>query len=276
MDVEGSRRGTKRARDSSDAAVERFMKKIDRSITKRGVARTVSRYNRTSSFAPEQKYFDVSFAATVNGSDDWATSHVLMTNRINEDGSTITAYVLAALIPTGSGPGYGQVVGNRYRVKKITVDGELVASAIADQPDMAPARTVRCVLVEDTQPNGAQATGDLLFTDFGAAAACQHSFQAMGASGAGRFRILADKTYVLQPAGASTDGTNTGSLGFTGAKIHLSKTFSGAGKTIAIRSTGATPAIATLTDCNIFMIMHASQSTPVITALGCSRCVYVD
>lgn len=229
----------------------------------------------TANLRPETKYFDTTFNATVDSAADWATTSVAMTSYIQSDGVTVGAYTDRAIIPSAVGSGYGQVVGSKYLLKKVAVKGEIVSSAAADQADALGSRTVRIVLVEDTQPNGAQATGDLIFTDLGNASQCQYSFLAMGASGNGRFRILKDKTYMCQPAVMGTDGANTNSQANNGASVKFTVNFKKP-KAIRIKANSSTPAIASLTDCNIFMLAHASTTSPAFTFVGAARAYYVD
>jgi len=228
-----------------------------------------------SAFPPETKYFDTTFSATVDSAADWATASVPMTSYIQSDGSTVAAYTDRALIPSAVGSGYGQVVGSKYLLKKVHIRGELYGTAAVDQADVLPGTSVRCVLVMDTQPNGAQATGDLVFTDLGNARQCNFSFMAMGAAGNGRFRILKDKIYLLQPANAGTDGTSTNSVICSNGKFNFvyspKKPIS-----VRIKASGSTPAIAQLTDVNIFLMAHASTAVNAPVIAGAARAYYVD
>lgn len=260
----------KRGRSSSDARPGAAKK------SRKGTKSAYMRSSRSSaSLHPETKYFDTTFAATVDSAADWATTSVPMTSYIQSDGVTVGAYTDRALIPSAVGSGYGQVVGSKYLLKKVAVKGELVSSPAADQADMIGSRSVRIVLVEDTQPNGAQATGDLVFTDLGAASQCNHSFMAMGSTGNGRFRILKDKTYILNPAIAGTDGANTNSVAHNGTLIKMTYNPKKA-KAIRIKGNSATPTVASLTDSNIFMLAHSSAASPAFTFAGAARAYYVD
>lgn len=261
----------KRSRSSNDARPGGAAKKR-RTGGKSAYIRSARASNK---LAPETKYFDTTWNATVDSSADWATSTVAMTSYIQSDGVTVGAYTDRALIPSAVGSGYGQVVGSKYLLKKVALKGEIVSSAASDQADMLGSRTCRVVLVMDTQPNGAQATGDLLFTDLGNATQCNHSFIAMGSSGNGRFRVLKDKTYLLQPMVAGTDGANTNSVINGGAIVKMSWNPKKA-LPIRIKSNSATPTIASLTDCNIFMLAHMSTTSPGFTFTGAARAYYVD
>jgi len=260
----------KRSRSNSDARPGAAKKS-----RKSGKSAYMRSRRSSASLSPETKYFDTTFSATIDSAADWATASVPMTSYIQSDGVTVGAYTDRALIPSAVGSGYGQVVGSKYLLKKLLVKGEIGCAAAADSSDAIGSRTVRCVLVEDTQPNGAQATGDLVFTDLGAANQCNHSFMAMGASGNGRFRILKDKTFILQPGAMGTDGVNTNSVVNQGALVKMSYNPKKA-KAIRIKANSATPTIASLTDSNIFMLCHASLSTPAFVFTGAARAYYVD
>lgn len=222
----------------------------------------------------ERKYFDTFFNATVDTAADWATSNVPMTSYMNADGSTVSAYTDSALIPSSVGTGYGQMQGNKYLLKSLTIRGELIPGAVQDAVDMYPAGTVRLCLVMDTQPNGAQATGNLIFTDWGTAAQSTFSYMSISAGSGGRFKILADKIIQLQPATAGTDGASTNSLQFQARQFNLFKSWP-KGLKVLVKSGGSTPAIAQLGDVNIFMIAHNSNSGPPVTIRGNARCSFL-
>lgn len=228
-----------------------------------------------STFPAETKYFDVAFGGTVSGAADWTGTEVPCTSYIQADGTTVGAYTASALIPSAVGPGYGEVTGSKYYLKKIRVRGEIAGQAAPDLADVPGMRTVRVVLVHDTQPNGTQAQGEEVFTDLGGATACNYSFLAMGAGAGGRFRILADEIVKLQPASSATDGTNTSSTGYTG------ELFSFAYKPnkpiqVMLKANASTPAVAALSNCNIFCLIHASSTVPSITYAGAARTYYCD
>lgn len=256
----------KRARGSSGAA--------GAAKKRRTQTRRVPSVKR-SALPTETKYFDTTWYASVDSAADWATSAVAMTSYINADGTTVSAYTGSALVPSAVGAGYGQVVGSKYLLKQIRLKGELVSGVSSDSADVKPSVTVRCVLVQDTQPNGVQATGDLVFTDLGNAAQVNYSFQAMAAGNGGRFRILKDKTFMLQPGVAGTDGANTNSC--TNMSAHFTMSYKPKKPIMCnIKANSATPTIASISDNNIFLLCHASSASPVITFAGAARAYYVD
>lgn len=257
----------KRSRSSNDARPGAAKKKRSSST---------KRYStRRSAIAAETKYFDTTWFATVDTAADWATSAVPMTSYIQSDGTTVGAYTASALVPSAIGSGYGQVVGSKYLMKQLRLRGEVVSGVSSDGADVKPSVTVRCVLVQDTQPNGVQATGDLVFTDLGNAAQVNYSFQAMAAGNGGRFRILKDKTFLLQPGVAATDGANTNSCAVNSA--HFTMSYKPKKPMMCnIKANSATPAVASISDNNIFMLCHASSTSPPLTFAGAARCYYVD
>jgi len=223
----------------------------------------------------ETKYFDTSFSATIASAADWTGTEIPCSNYIQNDGTTVGAYTDSALIPSAVGAGYGQVTGSKYYLKKIRVRGDVQPGAVSDQADMLGGRSVRIVLVHDTQPNGAQAQGEDIFTDLGNAAQCNYSFLAMGAGAGGRFRILADEIVHIQPATAGTDGSNTNSLAWTTAS------FSFAYKPnkpiqVMLKANSSTPNVASLSNNNIFLLAHTSSTSPPVTLQGAARCYYCD
>lgn len=223
----------------------------------------------------ETKYFDTSFSQTVSINADWTGSEVPCTNYIQSDGSTVGAYTDSALIPSAVGSGYGQVDGTKYRIKKIRVRGLVTSTIASDQADVLTPDAVRIVLVQDLRPNGAQAQGENVFTDMGTARQAHFSFQAMGAGDAGRFRILKDEQIMLQPGVAGTDGTATLSVVRSGA------TFSFDYKPkvpipVLIKGGAATPAIASLSSVNIFMLAHFTAGDARAIISGVTRCYYEE
>lgn len=279
MEVE-TRRNAKRARGEA-AVVERALKRIDRGVARYG-AEAVAKYytpkvytNRVSAIPPETKYFDTSFSATVASAADWTGTEVPCTNYIQSDGTTVGAYTDSSLLPSAVGAGYGQVIGSKYFLKAHRVRGVLSqTTALADQADVPVPITVTLALVHDTQPNGAQAQGEEVFTDMGTAGQVNHSFQAMGAGAGGRFKILKRKVYVLQPAVAGTDGANTNSATLCAAQF----SFEYQPKKpllCCIKSSSSTPTVATISDNNIFLLAHSS-GVGNIAVTGCSRAYYAD
>lgn len=223
-------------------------------------------------FDAETKYFDTSQTQIVASAGDWTGSEVPSTNYVQSDGTTVGAYTDSALIPSAIGAGYGQVVGSKYRIKKVRVRGEVTSSAAQDQADVLGPCSVRVVLVMDTRPNGSQAQGEEVFSDMGTAAQCNYSFLAMGAGQAGRFRILADKVLQLQPGSAGTDGTNTNST------VRQGRLFKFSWKPrvpyeVMLKANSSTPAVASLSSCNIFLLAHSSATNPTINS--CCRTYYM-
>lgn len=265
-----------RKRSATQAGLEeRAMKRIDRAVTRYG-AKAVAKYYtppRLSTFRPETKYFDTYFAATINASADWATTSVAMSNYMNADGSTVSAYTDAALLPSAIGSGYGQVVGNKYNLKKLRIRGEIRPTVQSDQADVPTPIAVRVLLVHDRQANGVQATGNQIFTDWGAAIDQTYSFQSISAGGGSRFRILYDKTFMMNPAVAATDGANTNSGIVNGIPFKISKTWK-KGLLNVIKSGASTPTVASLSSNNIFLLAHASSGSPLLR--GNSRAYYMD
>jgi len=238
-----------------------------------GLARYQADMNRTPT---ETKYFDTSFSANVGVANDWTGTEVPMTNYIQSDGTTVGAYTDCALIPTAIGAGYGNINGNQYYLKKLRVKGRLIPSVVADSADVLAAYTTRLCLVLDLQPQGAQAQGESVFSDMGGANQCDFSFLAMGAGSGGRFRILKDKLILHQPGVAGTDGASTNSVANMGALFNFSVNWRKALRVI-LKANSATPTVASLANCNIFLLAHSSgpqAGQPVI--VGCSRAYYVD
>ena len=210
---------------------------------------------------------------TIASAADWTGTEVPCTEYITSDGTTLSAYTNSALIPSAVGAGYGQVVGTKYALKALRVRGQLAAAVISDSADVVAPIYVVLALVQDTQPNGAQAQGEEVFTDMGSAAQCSHSFQAMGAGSGGRFKVLKRKMFVLQPGVAGTDGASTNSVAMQGQRFEFTHQWRKPLVT-CIKGNSSTPTVASLSDNNIFLLAHASASIAVIN--GVSRCYYAE
>lgn len=223
----------------------------------------------------ETKYFDTAFSQTVASAADWTGTEVPCTAYIQNDGTTVGAYTDSALIPSSVGAGYGQVNGNKYLLKRLRVKGQLVPALLSDQADVAAPISTRVVLVMDTQPQGAQAQGESVFTDMGSAVQCNFSFLAMAAGSGGRFKILKDKIYTHQPAVAGTDGASTVSFVRTGNNFKFNVNFP-QGLQVMLKASSATPNIAALSNINIFLLAHSSGTNGAAVISGCARAYYQD
>ncbi len=224
----------------------------------------------------ETKYFDTGiFHAVSWAGTDWSDSEVPCDNFVNGSG-TAAAYTDSCLLPTAIGSAYGEVNGNRYKLKKIRVRGTLVAPVAMNAADMLTAVNVRLMLIHDEQPNGAQAQGEDIMQDVGSVGENLFSYKRV-ASSSGRFRILKDNFITLQPATAGTDGTNTNSLAFETA--HFSFQYQPNSPILVnVKSGSATPTIASTINCNMFLILAGTRGGAAvsITIAAASRAYYVD
>jgi len=263
----------KRARSASNADARP-------GASKRARKSTSMTYNRGTVFGPETKYFDTMFSADVNAATSWGSAVIPCTSYLNADGSTISAYTDAALIPSAIGNGYGQIVGNKYVLKKLKVRGFInKANATAMTTVQEPIR-VRVMLIHDTQPNGAQLDLSTVLTDWGAGRELLSSFQAIASGSGGRVRILYDKFFNMNPTSAANNaGATTVSQTWPNQEFKISKTWK-KGLKVMVKSGAATPAVASLSDVNIFLAAAcynpdgATIGDPRI--VGVARAHYVD
>jgi len=220
----------------------------------------------------ETKYFDTSQEQALSAAADWTGSEVPCTNYVQSDGTTVGAYTDSALIPSAIGAGFGQVVGSKFRIKKIRCRGEVYGILASDQADVQGPATVRVCMVLDTRPNGAQAQGEDVFLDMGNARQLNYTFQSMGAGQAGRFRILKDFVCVLNPAVAGTDGASTNSVVRQAAQF----SFTWKPKTpleVLLKANSNVPTVASLSSANVFLLAHSTNTT--VTLESCARCYYL-
>lgn len=134
---------------------------------------------------------------------------------------------------------------------------------------------IRVALVLDTQPNGAQETGPNIFPDMGSAGQDLYSFQQMAGGMPGRFQILGTKLLRPQAGMAFNDAAATGSVTLPPMNFEFTKQWK-RGLKMMIKSNSGTPAIANLTDTNIFLVAHSAATAITTSILGCCRAYYVD
>lgn len=157
------------------------------------VARTRGVYSRG-----EMKYFDTERSATaLTAAAAWAGTE------FPPNVGTPTSLC----IPT-VGAAINQRIGRAVHVYKIKVRGQINIPNLANQTAGLSAANVRLLLVQDMQTNGAQAQGeDIMTAPTGATAILAvDTYQSL--ANFGRFRVLKDKTIMLQNPNAAYDGTN--------------------------------------------------------------------
>lgn len=226
---------------------------------------------------PETKYFDTGINAAVTAAGtDWANTEVPCDNYVNASG-TAAAYTDSALIPSAVGSGYGQVNGNRYKLKRVRVRGTVEPSGFSGQTAIGAGITGRLVLVMDTQPNGAQAQGEDVMQDIGAAGENEFTFQRVS-NVSGRFRILKEKRFVFPVTAAVNNAAGT-TVSYAYARLPFDFTY--APKVplqVNITSANSTPAVAGLVTCNIFLLAYggAFAGATVLNIQAASRAYYCD
>ncbi len=224
-------------------------------------------YKRSGgAFPPETKYFDTAVEAHVIGTaGDWSGTEVPCDTKLNSNGTTVGAYTSSSLIPSATGTGYGEVIANRYLLKKLRIKGAVVGQINQDQADVATGKVVRLVLVMDTNCDGAQAQGENIFTDFGTDQVNVHSFLNMGST-AGKFRILKDIRLMLNPAAFVNDhatNSSTNSNVNEGELFHMVWTPK---KPLAVTLKGplsTTAQTSQLQNINIFMLALTEENATV-------------
>jgi len=254
---------------------------------RRGAAGGYQRARRAGAFlggsalraivTPETKYFDTGINAQVTAAGtDWATTEVPCDNYVNASG-TAAAYTDSALIPSAVGSGYGQINGNRYKLKRIRVRGTVEPSGVGSATAVGAGITGRLLLVMDTQPNGLQAQGEDIMQDVGAAGENEFTFQRVS-SVSGRFRILKDKRFVF-PVTAAVNNAAATTVSYTYPRLPFDFTY--APKVplqVNVTSANSTPTVAGLVTCNIFLLCYggAFAGAAAMNIQAASRAYYCD
>lgn len=153
------------------------------------------------------------------------------------------------------GDGESNRDGRRCVLKKLILRGMLTLGPTADQADGISARVVRVLVVLDKQTNGVQLNSEDVLAD----SAGVDVLSMVNLQHSRRFRILWDRTFVLQPATAQTDGANTASIAHEGKYFSIVKNLN-----IPVTFDGTTDDIANITDNSLHVIAIANGGAPTL------------
>lgn len=184
----------KRANTASKSRKRQKTGAIYKGASTRYVARTAGVRAIT-----ETKYFDSEKASTAVpvSTTTWASTEM--------DPTTANA-----LFTPSAGNAYDQREGRKVYVKAMKIRGILNVAAQADQSTVEGAAIVRVVLFIDKQTNGAQANGEDVI---GSGTNILPVQMWQNPASFGRFRVLKDKTWIMQNPNVTYDGTNVEQLG---------------------------------------------------------------
>jgi len=175
------------------------------------------------------------------------------------------------------------VVGTRYKLKGLRVKGFVKVAVSSTNASALEGRMVRLLLVKDSQPNGAQAQGEDIMQDFGSGVNNLESFVRVSEGAGMRYSILSDQFLALDAeygARANTLATdpiqNTVSWQPKQFKFSWKPTKP---VEVQVKSGNATPTVAGLVNCNIFMLafgIDAAGSSIATVVNGASRAYFCD
>lgn len=144
----------------------------------------------------EMKYFDQEVSATaLVASADWTVTEF-------DPGATGTLFVPVV------GAAVNQRIGKACKVFKIKINGNISVPPQTNQVATDASCQVRMILVQDLQTNSAQAQGEQVMTAPTTATAALATTSFQNINNFGRFKVLKDKTFVLQNPSITFDGTN--------------------------------------------------------------------
>lgn len=152
------------------------------------VART-----RGAAVTGEMKYFDTAKSGAIPASADWTGTEL--------DPTTFNTLCVPAV-----GAAINQRIGKQIKVLKIKIRGFVGCAAQTGQAVQDEASYVRLCLYQDTQTNSTQAQGENVMSDGGSAALTALSYQNI--DNFGRFRMLKDKSFMMQKPSSLWNGTN--------------------------------------------------------------------
>lgn len=171
---------------------KRPVKRFKKPTTRAGyqsVART-----RGAQVTGEMKYFDTVLAlSAIPENNDWTGTEF--------DPATFLTFCVPVV-----GAGINQRIGKQIKIHYWKIRGLINSASQADQTAGDPASTIRLVAFIDLQTNSAQAQGEQVMTATASDATAVCTFQNI--DNFGRFKILVDRTIVLQNPNMTYDGTN--------------------------------------------------------------------
>lgn len=167
------------------------------------VART-----RGAAVTGEMKYFDTENAATAVAAvtNTWVAGTLVDPLTTINLGSAAVANPLCLFAPT-VGAALNQRIGRKVKMLKVKITGMIYANPQAAQTAADPATKIRLLVVMDQQTNAGPMTSAMLLNDASAANATINSFQ--NPNNFGRFRVLKDKSWIMQNPGMEQNGVTT-------------------------------------------------------------------
>lgn len=146
----------------------------------------------------ERKYFDTYISAVAMvASVDWTGTEL-----------DPTAGAVNCLFYPTEGAALNQRVGRKVSVVKLQMRGMINVTNQTNQTASDAAASVRLVLYIDQQTNGTMAQGEDIMNASAAANALNTVCSMQATKNFGRFRVLTDKTLVIQNPNMVWDGTN--------------------------------------------------------------------
>jgi len=166
------------------------------------VPRTMGVYSRG-----EMKYFDTEYANnSFNGTTNWTATEYDPTTTVE---TTPVANPNTFFCPV-VGSAINQRIGRECKVYRIKIRGQFTIPAQAAQTAAESPYVIRYIFFQDCQTNGSQAQGEQVMQAPQTAAANMacNSFQSL--SNFGRFKVLKDKTIIMQDPSSFNDAAATG------------------------------------------------------------------
>jgi len=200
-------------------------------------ARLRKRNIRTAGFLGiEKKFYDKTFSGEIG---------VAVANAVSDPAANASC-----LNAVEQGDGESQRDGRKIVIKSVQVRGDIRGQIEQNQDDVNKAKVVRILLVQDRQTNGAQMTGTQMLTG---ATNVEHAYYNLQYSQ--RFKVLYDKTFVLQCNTVGTDGANTNSVGFSAASFKIFRNVN-----IPVTFTSTAENIANIADNSLHMLALSSET----------------
>lgn len=143
----------------------------------------------------EMKYFDTAVSGGQVGVNNAAWTS-----------TTIDPTTFNTLCVPVVGAGFNQRIGKEINIVKLKIRGSFTVFNHEAQASSVPATVIRFGIFQDMQTNGTQAGGQLVMTPTTTAAQAPFTFQNI--DNFGRFKVLKDKTCVIQDPNLAGDPTS--------------------------------------------------------------------
>jgi len=167
----------------------------------------------------EMKYFDSELAAkAIVSVANWTGTEC--------DPDTVPVANINTLFAPIQGAGISQRIGTKVKVYAIKIRGFINQTTTLDTTSLGNAQFIRLALVQDTQTNSTQAQGEQVFKAAVTTNVVNGACSWQNFDNFGRFKVLKDKTMMLQNPNITYDGDASYDVSSLGVPFKFTHKFS--------------------------------------------------